>query len=82
LWPNFPVRSHALVLDPAGGERQVTAQTRNFSRGLYKELLNEKNRPYTDIPYLPILPKGRGPRPFKISFFGSSHESVHGETIE
>ena len=73
LWPNFPVPSHALVVDPPSGERQVTAQTRNFSQALYKQPLNETNRPYLAVPEIAgngenvlkrdILPQLRGAHP-------------------
>jgi hypothetical protein len=47
--PNFPVYTGAVVRRRLGNERQVIAQTRNFSQGLYNQPLNEENRPNPEV---------------------------------
>jgi hypothetical protein len=50
FWPNLPVRIRAMAEHRPGGERQVTAQTQNFSQALYNQPPNEKKRPAPAIP--------------------------------
>jgi hypothetical protein len=75
FWPIFPVHSHALVVDPAGGEWRVTAQTQKFSQALYNESLNEKQRPAPAIHANFLNGNYREKRTFKL--FGSVNIVSH-----